>query len=144
MNLALFTVSADLSASADPRSSVNVRLLGVAVVVLDTNQPRGTRGNAEVFVGILGGENRCTLQRHQPQPLSHALWLFLIFVCLMFDKVCSHWPKSLPCKCLPNGIVTNCCHRPIISPSIEFLLSRNPSGNIFLYTQKQNDAPGCR
>ena len=42
MELALFAVSADFIAPADPRSSVSVRLLGVAVGVLDTNKPRGT------------------------------------------------------------------------------------------------------
>ena len=46
VNLALFTVSADLIDPPDPRSSVSVRLLGVAVGVLDTNEPRGTRGDA--------------------------------------------------------------------------------------------------
>ena len=58
MNLALFTVFADLIASADPRSSVSVCLLGVAIGVLDTNEPRGTRGDAAFVVGALGGEKR--------------------------------------------------------------------------------------
>ena len=39
------------------RSSVSVRLLGVAVGVLDTNESRGTRGDTAFVVGALGGEN---------------------------------------------------------------------------------------
>ena len=42
MNLAFFTVTADLIAPADPRSSVSIHLLGVTVGVLDTKEPRGT------------------------------------------------------------------------------------------------------
>ena len=51
----VFTVSADLIAPTDPRSSVSVRLLGVAVGVLDANKPRGTCCDA-AFVVETGGE----------------------------------------------------------------------------------------
>ena len=47
MNLALFTVSADLVAPADPRSSVSVRLLGVAAGVLDVCTPWPQAGSRD-------------------------------------------------------------------------------------------------
>ena len=69
-----FIVSAHLIASADPGSFVSVRLLGVAVGVLDINDPKGTRGDEGFVVGTLGGEN--TLHSSTlpaPQSLSYAL-----------------------------------------------------------------------
>ena len=73
-DLALSAVSADL------RFSVRVRLLDVAGGVLDTSEPRGSGGDGAFVVGTQGCENLSTLQRHHPQPLSHALWLFYICV----------------------------------------------------------------
>ena len=69
-NLALFTISADLSASADLRSSVSVRLLGLAVGVLDANEPRGKRD-----------------QRHQPLREHYILLLSLANILRSPQKV---------------------------------------------------------
>ena len=88
MNLALFTVSADLiDPPADPRSSVSVRLLGVAVGVLDTNEPRGTRGDAAFVVGTLGGEkplHSSTPSAPSPSTMLRGC-LCSVCVCLMLD-----------------------------------------------------------
>ena len=127
---ALLTVSADLSASADPRPSVSVRLLGVAVGVLNANEPRGTRGGDEAFVvGTLGGEKSLQSSTspapiHQPPAPSPSATLY---------KFCNDWPMCFLYKRLPNGSITHYCHWPIRSPSIKFPLSRYPSRNIFLY-----------
>ena len=82
MNLAILTVSAGLVASADRRSSVNVRLLGVGVGVLDANERRGTRGDAAFVLGTRRGEKPSHFNFTSPQPL--------ICVCLKLDKICSH------------------------------------------------------
>ena len=88
-NLALFTVSADLIAPADPRSSMSICLLGVAVGVFDANERRGTRGDEAFVVGTLGDvKNLCTLQRHQPPDLQPCfVVVFVLFVCLILAKV---------------------------------------------------------
>ena len=100
---------------ADRGSSVNVRLLGVGVGVLNTIERRGTRGDEASSWEHEEGEKFCTFQRHQPQPLIHALLLSLICVCLKLNQICSHWPTSFPNKCLPQGNTRHCCHWPIRS-----------------------------
>ena len=86
MNLALFTVSADHIAPADPRYSVSIRLIDVALGALDTNEPRGTRSDAAFVVGTLGGKKPL----HSSTPLAPQpcfVIVFVLCVCLMLDKV---------------------------------------------------------
>ena len=42
---------------------MSVRLLGVAIGVLDTNEPRGTRGDAAFVVETLGGDKPSAMLR---------------------------------------------------------------------------------
>ena len=130
-SLALFTISADLIAFADPRSSVSVRLLRAAVGALDTKKPRSTRGDAAFVLGTVGGGNSLHYST-TPAPSPSAMLCGCLCSDFVFDEasVCSHWPTSFLCKCLPNGNVTQCWHWPIS------FVRWNSSGNIFVYTRE--------
>ena len=66
-------------------SSVSVPLLGVAVGVLDTNEPRGTRGDAAFVVGTLGSDeplHSSTSPAPSPSAMLHGC---LCSVCCVFE-----------------------------------------------------------
>ena len=48
---------------------------------------------------------------------------------------------NFPYECLPEGNITHCCYWPVRSPSIKFLHSWNPSGNVSFMHPTKNDAP---
>ena len=106
----LFTVSADLLTPADPRSSASIRLLGVATGVLDTNEPRGTRGDEAFVVETLGGEKPLHSST-PPAPRPPAMLRGgLCPVC----PVCVE-PNEFPLKVCPERNNTHSCHWPIRS-----------------------------